>query len=63
VHLSTGASRSYQLDPSLVASPGDTYEFTASFGGYRVDVQVRVVSGQDGNQCEASTSHLRRNAG
>ena len=62
VHLSTGASRSYPLD-SFVANPGDTYEFTASLGGYRVDVQVRVVSGPDGRQCEASASHLTRNAG
>lgn len=62
VHLSTGASRAYPLD-AFVANPGDTYEFTASLGGYRVDVKVRVVSGPDGSQCEASTSHLTRNAG
>jgi hypothetical protein len=62
VHLSTGASRTYPLD-SFVANPGDTYDFTASLGGYRVDVHVRVVSGPDGRQCEASTSHLTRNGG
>jgi hypothetical protein len=62
VHLSTGASRSYTPDSSF-GNPGDTWDFTASFTGYRVDVHVQVASGADGPQCEASTSHLTRNAG
>jgi hypothetical protein len=62
VHLSTGASRSYSPDPSF-GIPGDKWDFTASFAGYRVDVHVRVVTGPNGRQCEASTSHLTRTGG
>jgi hypothetical protein len=62
VHLSTGASRSYTPDSNF-GNPGDRWDFVASLAGYRVDVHVRVVSGADGPQCEASTSHLTRTAG
>ncbi len=62
VHLSTGASRSYTPDSNF-GNPGDRWDFAASLGGYRVDVHVRVVSGADGPQCEASTSHLTHTAG
>jgi hypothetical protein len=63
VHLSTGALRSYTPPDSNFGNPGDIWNFTALFGGYRVDVHVEVVSGTNGPQCEASTSHLTRNAG
>jgi hypothetical protein len=60
VHLSTGAFRVYPLD-SYLQNPGDRYEFTASFGGYHMDVRARVVDdGNDGRQCKASTSKPTR---
>ncbi len=59
VHLSTGAFRAYPLDAYL-ANPGDTYQFTASLGGYRVDVRARVVGRGGGRRCVASTSNLGR---
>jgi hypothetical protein len=61
VHLSTGASQSYQPDPTF-GNPGDTWDFVAKLGGYRVNVHVVAVSGPNGTQCQASTSHLTRTA-
>ena len=51
------ATRSMRL-----ANPGDTYEFTATLGG----TESTCRSGRERTrrpECEASTSHLRRNAG
>lgn len=62
VHLSTGASQSYQPDPAF-GNPGDTWDFVATLGSYRVNVHVLVVSGANGNECQATTSHLTRTAG
>jgi hypothetical protein len=59
VHLSTGAFRAYPL-AQYVANTGDTYQFTASLGGYRVDVTAKVVGQGGARRCVATTSNLGR---
>jgi hypothetical protein len=57
VTLSTGAQKSYALDKYL-ANPGDSYSFTATLGGYNVDVETHVESVDGESRCVATLSHL-----
>ncbi len=60
VWLSTGTHQSYDVG-RYVKNLGDRYTFTATFGGYRVDVTTKVVD-QDGKaECQAALANLFRN--
>jgi hypothetical protein len=50
VRLSTGAQAAYSLD-AFLASPGDSYVFDATLGGYSVEISANVTGTSQSPQC------------
>ncbi len=57
VHVSTGASRPYEL-AAYLQNPGDLYVFTAYVGGYKVDVTTKVVDRSNTAECDTTLANL-----